>query len=75
MKTIRPNAIGRRILGRSDSRKTTRFDGASLRPAPPVVLASKPQRARDLHEADELDEARLAGWVKQARRLPCRGKA
>jgi hypothetical protein len=51
------------------------FDGASLTPAPPVPLAAKRQRALDLREADALDEARLARWVKQAGRLPGWGRA
>jgi hypothetical protein len=51
------------------------FDGASLTPAPPVALAARSQRALDLREADDLDEARLAGWVKQAAALPGWGKA
>lgn len=51
------------------------LDGTSLRPVPPVPLATKPQRALDVREADELDEARLAGWVEQASRLPGWGKA
>ena len=38
-------------------------------------MATKPQRALDLREADELDPARLAGWVKQAAELPGWGKA
>lgn len=51
------------------------FDGASLTPVLPVHLATKPQRALDVREADELDEARLAGWVKQAGELPGWGEA
>lgn len=51
------------------------FDGASLRPALPVALATKPQRALDVREADGLDEARLDRWVGQASRLPGWGKA
>jgi len=51
------------------------FDGASLRPLPPTDLATKPQRALDVREADKLDEAQLAGWVKQASRLPGWGRA
>jgi hypothetical protein len=29
----------------------------------------------DIHEDDQLDEAQLAGWVKQASQLPGWGKA
>lgn len=51
------------------------FDGTSLVPVPPGPLATQPQRALDVREADPLDEARLAGWVKQAHALPGWGKA
>jgi len=51
------------------------FDGASLTPVPPGPLATKPQRALDVREADKLDEAQLAGWVKQASQLPGWGRA
>jgi len=51
------------------------FDGASLSPPPPVALAAKPRRALDIREGDALDEKRLAGWMRQARRLPGWGEA
>jgi hypothetical protein len=51
------------------------LDGASLEPLPPVELAAKSQRALDLREKDELDEARFAGWMQQASLLPGWGKA
>ena len=51
------------------------FDGASPTPVPPSPLATKPQRALDVPEADKLDEAQPAGWVKQASQLPGGGKA
>ena len=51
------------------------FDGASLTPVPPGPLATKPMCALDVREADKLDEAQLAGWVKQASQLPGWGKA
>lgn len=51
------------------------FDGASLTPPPPIAMATKPQRALDVREDDALDAERLAGWVRQARRLPGLGKA
>jgi hypothetical protein len=38
-------------------------------------VLTKPQRALDVREADQLDEAQLAGWVKQASQLPGWGKA
>lgn len=51
------------------------LDGASLTPIPPGALATKPQRALDVHECDALDEARFARWMRQARTLPGWGKA
>ena len=51
------------------------LDGASLTPVPPGPLATKPQRALDVREADTLDEAQLASWVKQASQLPGWGTA
>ena len=50
--------------------KVTFFRGASLRPLPPGGTArSGDTRWIDLHE-DDLDEAQLATWVKQAAALP-----
>jgi hypothetical protein len=51
--------------------KVTFFKGSSLRPLPPGGT-QKHQEARwiDLHEGDELDEAQLTRWVKQAAALP-----
>lgn len=50
--------------------KVTFFQGASLRPIPPGgTPKSKDARWIDLHEG-ELDEAQVAGWVKQAAALP-----
>jgi hypothetical protein len=50
--------------------KVTFFRGASLRPLPPGESKQKDVRYLDIHEDDEIDEARLAGWVEQASRLP-----
>lgn len=50
--------------------KVAFFRGASLRPVPPGASKSKDTRYIDLHEHDELDEAQLASWVKQAAALP-----
>lgn len=46
------------------------FRGTSLQPMPPV--ASKQQDVRYLHirESDDLDEAQVGDWVRQASRLP-----
>jgi hypothetical protein len=46
------------------------FRGTSLCPVPPGESKSKDRRYLDLHEDDQLDEAQLAAWVKQASRLP-----
>ena len=48
--------------------KTTFFRGTSLRPVPPGGT-SKEARWIDIHE-DDLDEAQMATWVKQAAALP-----
>jgi hypothetical protein len=48
--------------------KVTFFRGTSLRPVPPGGT-SKDARWIDIHE-DDLDEAQMAKWVKQAAKLP-----
>ena len=50
--------------------KVTFFRGASLDPVPPGPSKSKNTRYLDIHADDELDEDRLADWVKQASQLP-----
>ena len=50
--------------------KVAFFRGASLRPVPPGASKQKQVRYLDIHEDDELDEAQLADWVKQASFLP-----
>jgi hypothetical protein len=50
--------------------KVAFFRGTSLRPVPPGESKSKDTRYLDLHEGDQLDEAQLAAWVKQASQLP-----
>jgi hypothetical protein len=50
--------------------KVTFFRGASLRPVPPGPSKDKNTRYLDIHEDDELDEAQLGAWVKQAAALP-----
>jgi hypothetical protein len=50
--------------------KVTFFRGASLRPVPPGASKIKDTRYLDIHEGDELDEAQLAAWLKQAAALP-----
>ena len=48
--------------------KVTFFKGTSLRP-PPAGGTSKEARWVDVHE-DDLDEAQLVKWMKQAAKLP-----
>src|SRR5687767_1987286 len=48
--------------------KVTFFRGTSLRPVPPGGT-SKEARWIDIHE-DDLDDAQMATWVKQAAALP-----
>ncbi|MBR1146808.1 DUF1801 domain-containing protein [Bradyrhizobium sp. AUGA SZCCT0431] len=50
--------------------KLTFFSGGSLRPLPPGASKHKDVRYLDIHEDDELDEAQLAKWLKQAAALP-----
>jgi hypothetical protein len=50
--------------------KVTFFRGTSLRPLPPGESKHEEVRYLDIREDDQLDEARLAGWMKQASRLP-----
>jgi hypothetical protein len=46
------------------------FRGAGLRPLPPGASKHKHVRYLDIYEDDEIDEAQLAAWVKQAAALP-----
>jgi hypothetical protein len=55
--------------------KVTFFRGTSLRPLPSGESKHKEVRYLDIHEDDQLDEAQLAAWVKQASQLPGWGKA
>ena len=50
--------------------KVAFFRGTSLRPLPPGESKHKDVRYLDIHEDDQLDEAQLAAWVKQASQLP-----
>jgi hypothetical protein len=50
--------------------KVAFFRGASLRPLPPGASKQKDVRYLDIREGEEIDEAQLAAWVKQASRLP-----
>ena len=50
--------------------KVAFFRGTSLRPVPPGGSKSKETRYLDIHEHDQLDEAQLTAWVRQASQLP-----
>jgi hypothetical protein len=50
--------------------KVAFFRGASLRPAPPVESKDKYTRYFHIREDDQLDEAQLARWIRQAAALP-----
>jgi hypothetical protein len=50
--------------------KVAFFRGTSLRPVPPGASKGEDTRYIDIHEGDELDEAQMANWVKQAAALP-----
>ena len=50
--------------------KVAFFRGTSLRPVPLGESKQKKVRYLDIHEDDQLDEAQLAAWVKQASQLP-----
>jgi hypothetical protein len=50
--------------------KVTFFRGRSLRPVPPGPSKHEDVRYFDIREGDELDEAQMAAWVKQAAALP-----
>jgi len=54
--------------------KVAFFRGTSLRPVPPGESKHKDVRYLDIHEDDQLDEAQLAGWMKQASQLPGWGR-
>jgi hypothetical protein len=47
----------------------TFFRGTSLRPLPPGASKHKDVRTLDIRE-DDLDEAQLATWIRQAAALP-----
>ncbi len=50
--------------------KVTFFRGSSLRPVPPGASKSKDTRYVDIREGDEIDEALLSMWIRQAAALP-----
>ena len=50
--------------------KVAFFRGTSLRPVPPGESKQKEVRYLDIHEDDQLDEAFVASWIRQASELP-----
>jgi hypothetical protein len=50
--------------------KLTFFRGSSLKPPPPGQSKYPAVRYFDIREDDELDEAQLTSWIKQAAALP-----
>ncbi|MFW7381104.1 MAG: DUF1801 domain-containing protein [Oligoflexus sp.] len=50
--------------------KITFFRGSSLQPIPPDESKHKEVRYFKIFEDDQLDEAQLVSWVKQASQLP-----
>lgn len=50
--------------------KVAFFQGASLKPMPPVASKDPGARYLHIHEGEAIDEAQFAKWVKQAARLP-----
>jgi hypothetical protein len=50
--------------------KVAFFRGTSLRPLPPGESTHKEVRYLDIREDDELDEAQVAEWIRQAAGLP-----
>ena len=50
--------------------KVAFFHGASLNPLPPGKSKQREVRYLDIREDDEIDDAQLADWVKQASALP-----
>jgi len=50
--------------------KVTFFDGTSLDPMPPVGSKDPTARYVHVHEDDEIDDAQLTSWFRQAAALP-----
>ncbi|MCC7010071.1 MAG: DUF1801 domain-containing protein [Acidobacteria bacterium] len=50
--------------------KVAFFRGASLRPVPPGASKHEDVRYVDIREHDELDEAQMMSWIRQAAALP-----
>lgn len=50
--------------------KLTFFRGTALKPPPPVTSKHEEVRYLHIYENEELDEAQLVKWIKQAAALP-----
>lgn len=50
--------------------KVTFFRGTSLDPMPPVESKNEGTRYFHIHENEEIDEAQLVDWIRQAAALP-----
>ncbi len=50
--------------------KVAFLNGTSLRPLPPVESKNAGTRYFHIYEDEELDEERLASWIRQAAKLP-----
>src|ERR671911_460920 len=50
--------------------KVAFFRGTSLRPVPPGASKHKEVRYLDIREDDQLDEAQMTTWIRQAAALP-----
>jgi hypothetical protein len=50
--------------------KVAFFRGAALRPVPPGESKHKDVRYFDIHADDQLDDAQMATWIRQAAALP-----
>jgi len=50
--------------------KVAFFRGASLKPLPPGESKDPNTRYLDIHESDEIDEALVGDWIRQAAQLP-----
>lgn len=46
------------------------MQGTSLTPMPPVTSKVEGIRYLNIHEDDQLDEAQLTDWIRQASKLP-----
>jgi hypothetical protein len=50
--------------------KVALYQGAALKPPPPIASKLPDVRYLHLHESDDLDEALLTRWIRQAAKLP-----